>query len=231
MYISSFTPTIEPGMLPQANAKTTFRRTVSFFKCIRLAGILVKKLNSASEPTATIAGTRKPKISTGSNNTPPPTPLIPIKTPTTKPTRILSASSDMFSPVLLRCGSVYSDEALALQVQNNFLGGFFGRQLASVNCHFRIWRNFVGIGDPGEFLEDASSCFGIQALAVALLADLDRGCDVNQDEATVRFDHLTHVFPRGIVWSNGSTDGDAAVLGNLRSYVSDAPDVDVAVLF
>src|SRR5215469_5789410 len=218
-------------MLPQASAKTTFRRTVSFFKCIKLAGIFVKKLNSASEPTATIAGTRNPKISTGSSNTPPPTPLIPIKTPTTKPTRILSASSDMFSPVLLRCSSVYSDEAFAFQVQNNFLGRLLGRQLASVNCHFRIRRNLVRIRDPREFLQDASAGLGIQAFAVTLLANLHRSRDVNQNEASVRFDQLAHVFTRRIVGSNRSADGDAAILRNLRSDISDAPDVDVAMLF
>ena len=47
---------MEPGMLPTASAITTLRRTVPFLRCSRLAGIFVKKLNSASEPTAMIGG-------------------------------------------------------------------------------------------------------------------------------------------------------------------------------
>ena len=42
-------------MLPTDSASTTFLRTVPFHKCIILAGILVKKLNTASLPTAVIA--------------------------------------------------------------------------------------------------------------------------------------------------------------------------------
>ena len=59
--MSKFTPPIEPGMLPSDRAITTFLRTVPFFRCIRLAGIFVKKLNSASEPTAMIGGTVQAK--------------------------------------------------------------------------------------------------------------------------------------------------------------------------
>ena len=46
-------------------------------------------------------------------------------------------------------------------MQNDFLGGFFGRQFAGVDRDFGIRRNFVGIGDPGEFLQNAGSSFGI----------------------------------------------------------------------
>src|ERR1039458_2197160 len=105
MCISSFTPPTEPGILPTASANTTLRRTVPFFRCNRPAGIFVKKLNSASEPTATRAGTFRPKIRIGSSRTPPPTPLMPISTPTKKPTRILAASSGIsgsrYSPARL----------------------------------------------------------------------------------------------------------------------------------
>ena len=87
-------------MLPMARAITTLRRTVPFLRCNRLAGIFVKKLNSASEPTAMIAGTFNPKIRMGSSRTPPPTPLMPMRTPTTKPTRILAASSGIVDPFL-----------------------------------------------------------------------------------------------------------------------------------
>src|SRR6201993_3142064 len=190
MYMSRFTPPIEPGMLPTARAITTFRRTVPFFRCIRLAGILVKKLNSASEPTAIIGGTLRPKISTGSSNTPPPTPLNPIRMPTTKPTTIL-ASRSMSGPLFrLCCRSVYSDEAFPLKVQDNFLCGFLGRQLASVNRYLSIRRSFIGIGNARELLENSRARFRIEPLAVALLADFHRGRDVHENKAAERLNHL-----------------------------------------
>src|SRR5579863_5609672 len=180
---------MEPGMLPTASARTTLRRTVPFLRCNRPAGILVKKLNSASEPTATIAGTLRPKISTGSRRTPPPTPVRPMRTPTTKPTRIFAASKGIagslnqflaslnphpstslrasflaqrtrekwgtlyyFYYFPLLCSAIYSDEAFALQVQYNFLGGFLGGQFAGVEGHVRICGDFIRIGDSSEFL-------------------------------------------------------------------------------
>ena len=67
-------------------------------------------------------------------------------------------------------------------MEDNFLGSFFGRKFASVDCDFGIWWNFVGIGDPGEFLENAGAGLGIQAFAVALFADINPGRDVYQNE-------------------------------------------------
>src|ERR1700731_2433496 len=102
-----------------------------------LAPILVTKLNSASEPTARIGGTPKPKIRIGSSKTPPPNPVIPIRAPTPKPTRLLisksmtlpaSANHSFVGPQpesldRLRC---CSDKTFSLQMQDNFLSGFFG---------------------------------------------------------------------------------------------------------
>lgn len=53
------------------------------------------------------------------------------------------------------------DKAFALEVQNDLLCGFFWRQVASVNHHFRILGRLVGIGNAGEFFEDAGSRFRI----------------------------------------------------------------------
>src|SRR5580765_6106283 len=218
MYMSRFTPPMEPGTLPTASAMTTFRRTVPLFRCIRLAGIFVKKLNRASDPTAIIGGTRSPKISTGSSNTPPPTPLNPIRMPTTKPTTTL-ASRSMCNPpsyyAVLRNCSVHSDEALALKVQNNFLRRFFWRQIPGVDGHFRISWRFVWIRDAGELLENSRSGLCVKSLAVPLLADIHGSRDMNENEPSVRFDHLTNVLARRIVRSDGGADRNAAVLRDL----------------
>src|SRR5215472_7216702 len=221
---------MEPGTLPHPRASTTLRRTVPFFRCKRLAGILVKKLNIASEPTATIGGYPRPKISTGSSNTPPPTPLIPIRIPTTKPTKILVASSGIVLVPLLRRGSVYSDEAFTLEVQNNFLSRFLGRQFPSVDCNLGIRRSFIGIRDPGEFLQNAGASLGIQALAVTLLADFYRSCDVHKDESSIGLDQLPHVFAGSVIRSDRRTNRDAAIFCDLRRHIADAPDVDITVL-
>ena len=147
-------------MLPTAMANTTFRRTVPLRRCRMLAGILVRKLKSASDPTAMMAGTRRPKMSVGSSKTPPPSPVKPISIPTPKPIRIFASTSSMglvlssrFSvltmPVLVSrrdllllrtenrelrtlflAISVNSDEAFAFQVQNDGLRRFFGIQFA-----------------------------------------------------------------------------------------------------
>src|SRR5258707_10438414 len=134
MWINTATPAAEPGTLPSARATTTLRRTVPFFRCSRPAGILVKKLKTASEPTATMAGTLNPKIRTGRSRTPPPIPVRPMRTPTTNPTRILTAIKGMtrLDLFLLHLGTpsrglpIYADEALALEVQNDRLRGFLG---------------------------------------------------------------------------------------------------------
>src|SRR5580704_10971576 len=125
---------MDPGTLPTANARTTLRRTVPLRKCTQLEPILVKKLKTASDPTARMGGTLSTKINNGSKSTPPPKPVMPIRVPTTKPIRILSAiamtelvaaSSPGNAGPELRPSSVHSDEALPLQVQNDLLCSFF----------------------------------------------------------------------------------------------------------
>src|ERR1700722_14084925 len=231
MNTSSRTPAMDPGTLPTASAITTLRRTVPLLRCMMLAGILVKKLNSASEPTDTIGEYPRPKISTGSSRTPPPTPVRPMRTPTTKPTRILAASIGIVGPLLLLAGAVHADEAFALQVENDLLRGLLGRKFAGVDGDFGIGRNFVRIGDTSEFLKNAGTRLGVESLAIALLADLNARGDVHQDESTIRLDHLANVFAGRVIRRDGRTNGDPAVLGNFRRHVPDAADVDVAMFF
>src|ERR1700738_420215 len=149
MWVSRATPQTEPGMLPTARAITTLRRTVPFFRCKSPAGILVKKLKSASDPTAMIAGTFRPKISTGSSRTPPPTPVRPMRTPTTKPTRILIAIKFIATTLALLTGPRAAEEAFAFQVQIDFPGCYLGRQLAGIDGHLSVGRNFVVVRYTG----------------------------------------------------------------------------------
>src|ERR1022692_5094844 len=205
-----------------------------------LAPILVRKLKSASEPTARRGGTPKPKMRIGSSRTPPPTPVIPMRVPTPKPTRLLisrsmtvpaSASHDFpasSGSALNRLRS-RSDEAFPLQVQDNLLRCLFGGQVTGIDGDFGVGRNFIGIRDTREFLENSRARLGVQAFAITLFADFHGGGDVHQNEPSVGLNQLPDMFARGVIRRDGRANGDTAILGDFRSDVADPPDVDVAM--
>src|SRR5580658_7785285 len=64
---------------------------------------------------------------------------------------------------------IYADVAFALEVQENLLRCFLGREIRGVNHDIRIGGGFVGIGDAGELLEHAGTSLCVKAFAVALL--------------------------------------------------------------
>src|SRR3984885_14042557 len=185
-----------------------------------LAPILVRKLNSASEPTARIGGTPKPKIRIGSSKTPPPTPVIPMRVPTPKPTRLLISRSMTITACaswsLVGVGQSLSrfrgrpDEAFPLQVQNDLLRCLFGGKLACVNGDFGVGRNFVRIRDASEFLENSGARFGIQPFALPSPANIDRRGDVHQKDPAVGLNHLAHVLASRVVRRDRSANSDAA---------------------
>ena len=88
--IKTFTPQIEPGTLPSPAPERLCASPFLLEVHQAGTGILVKKLNSASDPTAIMRGTLEPNIRTGSRRTPPPTPVIPMRVPTTNPIKTLS---------------------------------------------------------------------------------------------------------------------------------------------
>jgi hypothetical protein len=116
-------------------------------------------------------------------------------------------------------------------MQNDFLGGFFWRQFARVDRDFCICWRFVRIGDAREFFQNSGARLGVQAFAIALLADIHRSGDMHEDETAMRFDHLPHMLASRIIRRDRRADGDATVLGDFRSNVSDAADVQIAMLF
>src|SRR5215470_9568766 len=124
----------------------------------------------------------------------------------------------------------HTDEALLLEVQNNFLRCLLRIQIAGIDRHLRIRRQFIGIGNAGEFFDDPGTRLGIQALAIALFTYLHRCGHVHQNESAVRLDHVANVLAYRVVRRDGRANRDPAVLGNFRSHVSDATNVDVAML-
>src|SRR5579872_261074 len=115
-------------------------------------------------------------------------------------------------------------------MQNDFLRCFFGTQLGRIDYNFSIFRFFIRVRNAGKLLKSTRASFGVQTLAIALLAGFYWRRDMHQDEAANRFDHAAYSFASCVIGSNRSADRDAAVLCDLGGYVSDAPDVDVAML-
>src|SRR5580700_170680 len=217
------------------SARTTLPLTVPLRRWTTLAPILVAKLKSASDPTARIAGTCKPKMRIGSSRTPPPTPVIPMRVPTRKPTRLLISRSISADPSQywfqrlnrLRC----TDETFPLQMKDDLLRRLFGRQLASIDGDFGVGRNLIRIRNAGEFFENSRARLCVQALTVALFADFHSGGNVDENEPAVGLNQLSHIFARPVVRRDGRANSDTAILGDFRRHIADAPDVDVAVLF
>src|SRR5687768_11106681 len=71
-------------------------------------------------------------------------------------------------------------EAFLLQVLEDRVCGLLGREVAGVEHHLGVGGSLVRIRDAGELLDDPGTRLGVHALAVALLADLDRGGEVHQ---------------------------------------------------
>src|SRR3546814_12698792 len=68
----------------------------------------------------------------------------------------------------------------------------------------------------------AGARLGIEALAVAALALLERGGDVNQDEvATGLFDHLAHLLAGLVERRDRRADGDATVASRSEEHTSE----------
>src|SRR5210317_1150441 len=107
--------------------------------------------------------------------------------------------------------------------------GEIGRDTDGVDIHLGALRRLVRIRDTGELLDLTGTCQGIEALTIALLADLQRRGDVNLDEATHGLDQVANVAPGRGVRCDRRTDGDAAVLRDLAGDKTNTLDVEVAV--
>src|SRR6516165_1862755 len=123
-----------------------------------------------------------------------------------------------------------ADEPLALEMQEDLLGGFSWRQVTGVQDHIRIFWRFVRIRNPGELFDKASPSLRIQPFAVSLFANLQSRGEMHEYESAVRLDQCPHLFAHLIKRCDGRADGDSPVLGDLRGNKPDPSYVDVAVL-
>jgi hypothetical protein len=74
-----------------------------------------------------------------------------------------------------------------------------------------------------------SETLGVQAFAVACLADRHRRRDVDEQEVAHLADHPAHLCPGRLVRGDRRADRDAAVPGDLGGHVTDPGDVQVAI--
>src|SRR5262249_26101937 len=98
-----------------------------------------------------------------------------------------------------------------------------------VNPDLSVAWLLVRIGNSSKLLQDAGPRLGIKSFAITLLTDIDRGREVNENEATDRFNHRANIFARRIVGRDRSTNGDSPSFRDLRGDVADAANIDVAM--
>src|SRR5207302_8973684 len=103
-----------------------------------------------------------------------------------------------------------------------------GRLALGCDLDLRVQRRLVGVVDTGEALERAGARLGIEALHIPVLADLQRGGDVDLEEVVA--DQFPDLVTHRAVGGDGGGDDLYPIAGEQLGDEADPPDVDVAVL-
>src|SRR5437016_6154214 len=114
-------------------------------------------------------------------------------------------------------------------MKDDLLSRLIRSQFSRIDGDVCVRRFFVGIRDTSKLLDNTGPGFRVETFAVALFANFNRRREMNHDESTQRRNHGANLLPHGVVWSDGSTDGNATVFGDLGSDVPDASDVEVTM--
>ena len=127
MCISSLTPPIDPGMLPTASASTTLRRTVPFLRCKQAGGNFGEEVEQRVGTDGHDRRHPQAKDQNGEQQNAAPHAAHADEDAHDKANQNFGRyqwhSRSCFA---LLSRPVHADEAFALQVQNDFLRGFFG---------------------------------------------------------------------------------------------------------
>ena len=108
--------------------------------------------------------------------------------------------------------------------------GFVDGAAGGVDADVGVLGLLVGGGDAGELGDLARPGLGVEALAVAALALLERGGDVDEEEGAAGvLDHLPHLLAGLVEGRDRAADGDPAVAGDLGGDPADPPDVGLAI--
>ena len=99
-----------------------------------------------------------------------------------------------------------------------------------VHADVGVLGDLVGAGDAGELGDLPGTGLGVEALAVAALALLQRGRDVDEEERpSGLLDHRADLLPRLVEGSDRADDRQAAVTADLGGDPADAADVGLPV--
>src|SRR6478609_2687348 len=185
---------------------------------------------SVATMTSSIAWLSKPWVPALENSTPEPGPESLRAVSSRKGERQMLAvqtnstlsGSGIGAPQVEVAGLVERDQDVVERVLDGAAGG--------VDAHGGVDGLLVGRGDAGELGDLTGAGLGVEALAVAALALLERRGDVDEEErAPGGLDHLLHLLAGLGERSDRRAHRDAAVAGDLRGHPADAPDIGLAV--
>src|SRR6185312_5753753 len=118
--------------------------------------------------------------------------------------------------------------AFVAQEFDNLSDGLLQAQLMSGQFEFRSVRGFIWRGNSGEFLDFVGAGFGVEALGIARLADVERRVHEDLYELSG-----LHALADGIavraVGRNECGDADEAGVSHNFGHLADAADVLAAV--
>jgi len=115
-------------------------------------------------------------------------------------------------------------------MQEDFLRGSFRSEIGGINRHLGIHGRLLGVRDICKLLDQPSGALGVKPLAIPRLAHLQRRRKVNKNEAPVGMDHGPDLLANGMVSGDMRADRDAAVFHDLRGHLTNASNVDIAML-
>ncbi len=103
------------------------------------------------------------------------------------------------------------------------------RRFRRVDDQFGTFWRFVGITDASELRDLTGARFGIQALAISLLAHGKRRRKVDLNEHTVLLDQAADLTADRPVGGNRSTDRNPPIFTDLVRYKTNTTDIQVSV--
>lgn len=121
-------------------------------------------------------------------------------------------------------------QAAALEEQDDLVHDGADVLLGQVNGQIDLLRSLIRVVDTGEALDLAGAGSLVDALAVRLLAVLERRGNVDQEKGTRLFNKLSSVLASILIGRNGGSDDGSTGLGQLRGNKGDATNVQASVL-
>src|SRR6266481_9114551 len=103
-----------------------------------------------------------------------------------------------------------------------------GRLPPGCDFDLRVQLRLVGAVDAGEALQGTGPSLGVETLDVAVLADLQRGRDVDLEEVVAH--QPPHLVAHGAVGGDRRGDDLHPIASEQLGHEADPTDVDVAVL-